>query len=103
MVFLVCNQNLRLACAILENSWTQICFNQSEGTNQWRVGRSLKLNEDQDEALRGLAVGAIAGWCPKPVKVRVDHFPLHKDVTNEEVARHVQPLLTGLAACRNTG
>ncbi|MFQ6099475.1 MAG: hypothetical protein ACE5O2_17215, partial [Armatimonadota bacterium] len=102
MVFMVCNQNTRLAYAIKENSPIKVCFNLCDGHDQGSIARTMSLDEEQRAELAALQVGEavvqVGGRCPKPIKVRVDHFPLEKTVTNEEVAAHIRAWLKRMEA-----
>lgn len=98
IIFLVCNQNSRLAYAIRENSRTTICFGLVDGHDRASMARTLSLDLRQEEGLGGLGVGEavvqIAGRCPRPMKVLVDDCPLVKNVSGREVASHVRPFLS---------
>jgi len=97
LVFMVCNQNTRLAYSIKENSRIKVCFNLCEGYDQVSIARTMAMTRQQLAGIGGLGVGEalmqFAGRCPKPILVRVDHYPIEKSVDSEAVRTHVEPWL----------
>ena len=90
----------KIAESILANSYTKICMFLGDGKDLYIMGKAMNLTPDQIEACGHLEVGEavvkIAGRYTSPFPVKMPDYPIQKDVSDEEIAERMNPILKEL-------
>lgn len=91
----------------IKNVYTRVLLNLSEGINLRNFAESIGLNKEQMESnfslIPGQAIIRLAGRYDKPFLVQFIDYPLEKNVSNEEVMQHMEPLLEKINAEHGIG
>lgn len=89
-----------LGQAILANVFTMICLNLSATRDIQDMGFAMGLNAEQRSLMNRLPLGTgivkLADRYPRPFLVQFPDFPLQKNVTDAELASHIEPRLRDL-------
>lgn len=86
----------------IKNVYTRVLMSLSEGFNLKHIAESLGLTAEQAESnfslIPGQAIIRLAGRYDKPFLAQFVDYPLEKNISNEEVQEHMNPLLEKLNA-----
>lgn len=86
-------------CNSIKNCYTQILMQLTEGKNLENMAQSLGLTQEQKEVvwqlLTGQAIVRMARF-PSPFAVVFQNYPLNKNVSEEELERHMQNFIPEL-------
>jgi len=89
-----------LGHSVLANVFTLISLSLSSAKDIQFMGYAMGLNSEQRQFLNRLPVGSgivkLADRFPDPFRIEIECFPIRKDVTDEELDRHMAQHLTQL-------
>ncbi|MEM4409110.1 MAG: hypothetical protein QXI19_10255 [Candidatus Caldarchaeum sp.] len=84
--------------SLLDNTGTKICMALGSGKAIQEMAACMGLTQEQADFLYRLQPGQACGKTMgrEPFLIVIPEFPIRKDVTDEEIARHMEKVLAGL-------